>query len=411
MNNRLNPRSGIDGYKYITQNLLEKYPFDIFVYSSDIHNSEVIHNLYAKIAQNLVVETGKDFTKILTENGVDVGLFEPLEKFRTIDNTLSFFESRANSLRLMKNHADARKMKYEWVITCRFDLGQIDKYNGYQPQKVSEINFNPNLDANFIYSAMWNQSNIGLADQWFYGNQDNILNFINLSNKCASYFTWNSKYLKLLEGGIPFSNQSNEFSNEILLPIHKQTKELKKIPIKNAINNHLLHKFFFLDNSFYKIHKTVGIIPGVARVLYSHTEYADCWSIYFGQIEKYMNVFEKNYIFVDKYDSRIPPYFVQIFYNDKLSYVDRLIECLKQIKDEIIFFEHEDMILYDMPHTSIIASYVNLIKNQKIDLFNPSKFDYIKLINGGKFFSRKVRKSNVKNLQLRAKLLLFRRII
>jgi hypothetical protein len=345
-----------------------------------------------------VVETRKDFTKTLSENGVDVKLFEPLERFRTLDNTLSFFESRANSLRLMKNHADARKVNYDWVITCRFDLGQIDKYNGYHPQKVSEINFNPNLDNNFIYSAMWNQSNVGLADQWFYANQHNILNFIDLSNKCANYFSWNSKYLKSLERGIPFSNQSNDFSNEILLPPHKQTKELKKIPIKNAINNHLLHKFFFLDNSLSKIHKSVGSIPHVARVLYSHTEYADCWSIYFGQIEKYMNVFEKNYIFVDKYDSRIPPFFVQIFYDDKLSYVDRMIQCLKQIEDDIIFFEHEDMILYDMPHTSIIASYVNLIKNKKIDNFNPSKFDYIKLINGGKFFSKKVRKRNVKNL-------------
>jgi hypothetical protein len=397
-NNRLNSSSGINGYNYINQNLLQKYPFDVFVYSNDIRNSKMIHNLYARTAQNLVVEAGKDFAKNLNDNGVDVGLFEPLENFRTIENTLSFFESRANSLRLMENCADARNEKYKWVITCRFDLGQIDKYNGYQPQKVSEINFNPNLDANFIYSAMWNQTNIGLADQWFYSNQENILNFIDLSNSCASYFSSNSNYLKLLERGIPFSNQSNDFSNEILLPLHKRTKELKKIPTKSAINNHLLHKFFFLDNSLYKIHKAVGNIPGVARVLYSHTEYSDCWDMYFGQIEKYMNVFEKNYIFVDKYDSRIPSYFIQIFYNNELSYVDRLIECLRQIKDEIIFFEHEDMILYDMPHTSIIASYVNLIKKKKIDNFNLGKFDYIRLINGGQFFSRKVRKRNIKNL-------------
>ncbi len=397
-NNRLNSTSGLNGYHYINQNLLERYEFDIFIYSNDTNKSEIIQSLYGETAQSIVIEPEKEFTMELSDNGVNVGIFKPLENFRTIENTLSFLNSRANSLLLMNNYSKLIKKKYSWVITSRFDLGQIDKYNGYHPQKVSEINFNPNLDSNFIYSAMWNQTNIGLADQWFYSNHDNILKLIGLSKDCASYFNPKSKYLKLLEDGVPFSNQSNDFSNEVLLPPHKQTNKLIKIPIENAINNHLLHKFFFLENSLYKIHKTVGSIPGVARVLYSHTDYADCWDIYFGQIEKYMNVFQNNYIFVDKYDPRIPTYFTQIFYNEKSSYVDRLIDCLNQIEDEIIFFEHEDMILFDMPHTSIIASYVNLIKTKKIDNLNPRKFDYIKLIRGGKFFSKKVRKKNIKNL-------------
>ena len=403
-NNRLNPSSGLNGYNYINQNLLQKYPFDIFIYSTDSSNSRILHDLYGKTAKKLVVEAGTDHAKRLRDKGVDVKMFQPLENFRTIENTLSFFEARANSIKLMKAYSSERNIKYEWVITCRFDLGQIDKYNGYHPQKVSEINFNPNLDPNYIYSAMWNQTNIGLADQWFYSSQNNISSFIDLSNECTSYFTENSDYLKLLEHGIPFSSQSNDFSNEILLPQHKRTKQLKIIPIENAINNHLLHKYFFLEKSLYKIHKTVGVIPNVARVLYSHTDYADCWDIYFGQIEKYMNVFQNNYIFVDKFDSRVPNYFTQIFYNDELSYTDRLIQCLKQIEDKIIFFEHEDMILYDMPQTSIIREYVNLIKNKKTDVMNPNKFDYIKLINGGHYFSRKVRKRKIQYLYKISKL-------
>jgi hypothetical protein len=398
LNNRLNSTSGFNGYNYIKQNLLEKYEFDIFIYSNDTSNSEIIHSLYGDKAQNIVIEPEKDFAKELSENKVDVGKFKPLESFRTIQNTMSFLDSRANSILLMSNYSQIRKKKYTWVITSRFDLGQIDKYNGYHPQKVSEINFNPKLDSNFIYSAMWNQTNIGLADQWFYANQDNILKLVELSKECASYFNPRSKYLKLLEDGVPFSNQSDDFSNEVLLSPHKQTNKLVKIPIENAINNHLLHKFFFLDKSLYKIHKAVGAIPGVARVLYSHTDYADCWDIYFGQIEKFMNVFHNNYIFVNKYDPRIPTYFTQIFYDEKSSYVDRLIDCLNQIEDEIIFFEHEDMILFGMPHTSIIASYVNLIKTKKFDNLNPRKFDYIKMIRGGHFFSKKVRKKNIKNL-------------
>jgi hypothetical protein len=92
-------------------------------------------------------------------------------------------------------------------------------------------------------------------------------------------------------------------------------------------------------------------------------------------------------------------YFKQVVYDENLSYTDRLKSCLGKIEDEIVFFEHEDMILYDVPEVSQLINYSKLMKRTYVDNFNPNKFDVIKMIRGGKFFSRKVLKKNIKCLK------------
>jgi hypothetical protein len=121
--------------------------------------------------------------------------------------------------------------------------------------------------------------------------------------------------------------------------------------------------------------------------------------MYFGQVAKVGNFFPRNYVFIDQVDARIPSYFTQVVYDENLSYTDRLRSCLEKISDRVIFFEHEDMILYEVPEVTQLINYSRLIKSAPHHHFNMNKFDVIKMVRGGKFFARKVFKKNVKCLK------------
>ena len=296
-------------------------------------------------------------------------------------------------------HSNNGQFEYQWIISARFDLGQIDKHNGYQPFRVSEIGFNPALDSRFLYSALWNQTNGGFADQWFYGNQATMSTFSKMAKESITYFAENSDYLKSLENGIVYSNKENYFSNEIFHQYRLPRPQLATISKSEAIDNHLIHKHFLQSHDLLTNSRFTSSIPDTARVMYTHTDYADCWPMYFGQVAKVGNFFSRNYVFVNREDARIPKYFKQVVYDENLSYTDRLKSCLGKIEDEIVFFEHEDMILYDVPEVSQLINYSKLMKRTYVDNFNPNKFDVIKMIRGGKFFSRKVLKKNIKCLK------------
>ena len=57
----------------------------------------------------------------------------------------------------------------------------------------------------------------------------------------------------------------------------------------------------------------------------------------------------KKYLFTDKLkgDHLLDNSWNVILYDDSLRYQDRVLSCLKKVKEEIIFFHHEDMFLYD----------------------------------------------------------------
>lgn len=398
-NNRYSELAGIQGHKYLQETLLSRFDCDTFVFSNDIENQLNIEKTYRESARSLVIEQPIKWEISEYFAKIDLSKFKPKQGFRTLSNTINFLYSRSESIKLAVNYAKNLRAEYEWIICCRFDLAQIDKYNGYQPFKVSQLNFNPLLDSKFLYTALWNQTNAGLADQWIYGNQQNISKLINMHEECIEYFELESAYLKSLELGIPFSNDRDEFSDEILHPCRRKSVSPRKLPMYEAIDNHLIHKHFFLDNGLLDKNRMVAKIPDTARVLYTHTDYADCWPIYFGQVNKLGNLFEKNYVLVNRIDSRIPTYFEQIVYDESLAYTDRLRTSLERVESELIFFEHEDMILYDVPEVTQLIAYANLIKKKRVDKLNPNRFDSIKLVRGGRFFSRKVRKRGTKSLR------------
>lgn len=108
--------------------------------------------------------------------------------------------------------------------------------------------------------------------------------------------------------------------------------------------------------------------------MYTHTDVKDVWSPFFGQTKKYMNDFKK-YAFINKKDESVPDDYIQVIYDDKLPYIERLLHCLNQIDDEFIIFHHEDMFLYDKPDFERIFKYL-----KRLD----KNYFFIKLIRGGK---------------------------
>ena len=110
-------------------------------------------------------------------------------------------------------------------------------------------------------------------------------------------------------------------------------------------------------------------------IVYTHSDYADVWPIYFGQSKKYFPNAEK-VCFVNKEDSRIPDDHRVIIYNDKLTYRERVLFCLTQMNSDYIIFHHEDMFLYDEPDKIRILNYRTILG------LEPNK-SFVKLIRGG----------------------------
>lgn len=112
----------------------------------------------------------------------------------------------------------------------------------------------------------------------------------------------------------------------------------------------------------------------ISIVIYTHTDYKDVWPLIFGQTKKYLPLYKK-IIFVNKYDESIPQEYTQIFYNNIISYTDRVSFCLEKISDDFLLFCHEDMPLYKEPNHEVIKQFFSLIKTEKAD--------FIKLIKVG----------------------------
>lgn len=378
-NNRLDSNSGQSGYEYIKSRLLEEYSPDLFIYSSDLENKNRILDLYEPWISKAEFRELPDFGNLLTQREIDYSAFTPLEPFRTLENTLAFLWNRGSSIGLMTDSAGVERALYDWVIVARFDLGQLDKVNGKHSHRVSEIGFNPHLDSSNIYSAQWHQHNLGLADQWFFSSQRNIEQLGLMYDWALDALTQGSRFLRSLETGVPDSNAEDPFSNEIL-SVGSKSSRLDKVNTKLAVNNHLLHKYFFLDTeNLYGQLRFTSDFRGAANVMYTHSEYKDVWPAYFGQLEKHLGAFKANYVFVDRVSDEIPSHFKQIVYDDTLSYTDRLKYCLSMVTEEVLLFQHEDMMLYRTPSTTDLVKLIDELCGDS------SRFDAAKLVSGGAF--------------------------
>jgi hypothetical protein len=260
-NNRLSPTSGIDGSSYIKDVILDKYSdikIDIFIHSWDLENETIIRSVYSGNIVNCSFEPQFNFNIVAEKSGIDRNFFNQPnnQSFRTCANSLSFFYSRKKSIDLKSEYENEHDFKYDCVIVSRFDLGQIDKYNGTHPYNVSEINFNPHYDLSYIYSAMWNQLNCGYADQWFYSNSQNINKISLIYDQSLDYFKSGSSYMHALSNWCD-SNSNDEFSNELFLSNESKSKNRMNYLFKDAVNNHAIYKWFFIDSNIYNISRFV----------------------------------------------------------------------------------------------------------------------------------------------------------
>ena len=99
-------------------------------------------------------------------------------------------------------------------------------------------------------------------------------------------------------------------------------------------------------------------------LVYTHTDVSDLWPMFFGEFQKYMSD-SKVYVAVNKSDDRLSAY-NQINYDDAKPYTERLKEIIPQIKEEVIIFLHEDMILIGDPMIDYLQKYTEYILTDRV---------------------------------------------
>jgi hypothetical protein len=91
------------------------------------------------------------------------------------------------------------------------------------------------------------------------------------------------------------------------------------------------------------------------------------WPLTIAQTKKYLNG-SKIYIFVNKLSAEFPASWVQIVYDDTLRYQERFSSCLMQVEEEVVLFNHEDMVLYDAPDYTELERLSGIVENGGIDI-------------------------------------------
>ena len=239
------------GHEYIKRKILNNNNVDVFVHSWDLVNEKLIKKIYNPT--NCEFEEQRKFSNLLQKCNQDwffgpAGSAPGMYSTNNIFKTLSVSYSRMRSIELKTQHELKNNFVYDCVIMSRFDLGQRGKEH-HQKYYATNINFNPENDMQYIYSAFWDQLNHGFADHWFYSNSSNINSLANLHTKLVEYYNPDSEYVKKVTTGWPDSNQDNEFSNEMLKDI--KSKNLKKWDKWACVDNHKLYKWHLIDSKLY----------------------------------------------------------------------------------------------------------------------------------------------------------------
>lgn len=104
----------------------------------------------------------------------------------------------------------------------------------------------------------------------------------------------------------------------------------------------------------------------VPLIIYTHSDYKDVWTLLFGQIQKYLPT-QRVYVLTDSPTDDIPSEYTTIVYDDSKIYTERLKQCLSQIDEDVVLFQHEDMILFNQPKIELFGKYIEYVKNGDVD--------------------------------------------
>ena len=105
-------------------------------------------------------------------------------------------------------------------------------------------------------------------------------------------------------------------------------------------------------------------------IVYSHSDYFDVLEIFLEQQKKFG--IDNIQIFSNKKYNDLNDH---VIYEDSLSYSEKLEQCLLQIDDEYVLYQHEDMFLYSEPNLDKLDEYINILSN--------TEYSFIRLIKTG----------------------------
>lgn len=110
------------------------------------------------------------------------------------------------------------------------------------------------------------------------------------------------------------------------------------------------------------------------NIVYSHSEYFDILDIFLEQQKKFG--IENILVFSDKKFNDKNEHF---FYDKNDTYTERLINCLKKVKEDVVLFQHEDMFLYKEPDIDILNRYVDYLRGSEYSFLRLCKTGNCKL--------------------------------
>jgi hypothetical protein len=254
---------------YIEDNIIKKiitsgqHTLDIFIHSFDLNNKDNIIKKYSKYLVDNKIEQQINFFEFKFSNENK----EYLKKITDLNyksvhsynfhSVLSSMYTRDNSIKLALKYSKKNNIKYNLIISTRFDLGvRINKYN---------LIFNPEQKYNdkYLYSAFWNQLNGGIYDFWFFGNQNNMEILSNSHDYfIKNYFKINSEYVNMIENGWFDSNKDYPWSNIMLLSNEEKKKYLEppnlySCSMIHSVNSHYIYKFYLYKTKLYNICKFI----------------------------------------------------------------------------------------------------------------------------------------------------------
>ena len=218
-----------------------------------VYNPDVFIHCWDKKLENETVSLFQPKKYIFEEQRAFKNKISQLDMNRfaggrgNIFKTLSFFYTRKQSNALRIKYQNENNIKYDCVITSRFDVG----YHNHGRNKTSYLKFDPTLNMTAIYSAYWDQINAGLSDHWFYSNPANIDVVCNLYDKTIDYLKKDSDYMKEMMNGCFDTNKNDWFSNEFLKEEAQKTTDLHPYVENYCLNNHCLYKWHLYKNNLW----------------------------------------------------------------------------------------------------------------------------------------------------------------
>ena len=114
----------------------------------------------------------------------------------------------------------------------------------------------------------------------------------------------------------------------------------------------------------------------IALVINTVHKNHDLWEMFFGQLDKFLDMSITRYVFVDEADQGLPKDISVILYDETKTYKEQFASCIGEVKEKYCIYISEDYILYDQVQRDRILHYKKVLDEEK-DL------SFIRFMKGG----------------------------